>query len=201
MFGSKHLRTSTLGVRVKKKKLVSGMWQDVGGSLNTSGTNPNYLALVSHGGVPYVAWQEKSGAGNYKVYVKHSDGGGWVADSAAQNVSGTGGSRTTQPHERRGHRMARLDGERAGSESRALHPGPHSRNLEQSQGPLNAYPAHRAAAQPSLVVTGWVPLRHLERETFPHPHAPGLRPGRTDTGTAARPTPRSTGPTARRLPR
>lgn len=62
-------------------------WNPLGGVLNT-GTDryASYAAIASVNGIPYVAWQERTAAGNNRIYVKHWDGARWIPDGGALNV-------------------------------------------------------------------------------------------------------------------
>lgn len=72
---------------VQVARLLGRDWVPVGDQLNVSPQGyASYLAMTELGGRAYVAWQERPSTGNNQIYVKHWNGGWWVADGEALNV-------------------------------------------------------------------------------------------------------------------
>jgi hypothetical protein len=77
---------------VQVYRLNAGSWTQVGGALNVSAQGfSNYLAISALGSTPYVAWQERSAAGNFQIYAKHWNGSAWVQDGSSLNFDSVNG--------------------------------------------------------------------------------------------------------------
>ena len=73
--------------QIRVKRLESGGWASVGGSLNTDSSHDAYAADIADvGGVPYVVWEEDPGTLNFQIRVKRLEAGSWTAVGGAQNV-------------------------------------------------------------------------------------------------------------------
>lgn len=67
-------------VRVSRLNASATAWEEVGGSLNRVSTQNAYNpSLISFGGVPYVAWEERVGAVTSQIWVArlNASGTGW----------------------------------------------------------------------------------------------------------------------------
>jgi hypothetical protein len=73
--------------QIRVKRLESGGWASVGGSLNSDSSHDAFAADVADvGGVPYVVWEEDPGSFQFQIRVKRLEAGSWTAVGGVQNV-------------------------------------------------------------------------------------------------------------------
>jgi hypothetical protein len=75
------IKTSTPS-KVYVAKWNGSQWAAVGSSLNVSSTSWAEDASIAYLGQPYVAWTERTTAGNNQIFVKTFDGSNWVPAGA-----------------------------------------------------------------------------------------------------------------------
>jgi hypothetical protein len=145
-------------------------WVQLGKSLNTSRNGfANHVALAVLARTPYVAWQEKTLAGNYKIFVRSWNGAEWALAGDSLNVDPERGEAGRPALAVGGSRLwlawtEGRPGERAGLYVRSLDGGAWSAPV----GPLNIAPGHGAADGPALAAAqGAVFLAWAEKEPPP----------------------------------
>ena len=136
-------------------RLDGDKWTPLGSPLNalTDGA-ANHLALASLGKTMYMAWQERSLAGHYQIYLRSWSGSSWDSAGGSLNIDAARGEAGRPALATDGSRLwlawtEGMPGRPAGLYVRSLEAGVWG----QTEGPLNADPAQGATDTPSLATS------------------------------------------------